>query len=107
MTTTSDIEKKAPEPKTESKEAREGEKKGEAKADVKKDDAPKKAATPEKELTMQETRTRMRAAFRKVGAPSYEQRIHALDRLEKLVLGHKHEIVKAISEDFGNRSKHE
>ena len=107
MTTTSEIEKKAPEPKTESKEEREGEKKGEAKADGAKDSAPKKAATPEKELSMQETLTRMKTAFRKVGAPSYEQRLHALDRLEKLILGHKHDIAKAISEDFGNRSKHE
>ena len=110
MTTTSDIEKKAPEPKTESKEEREGEKKGEAKADASKDSPksePPYRSSAAPELSMQDTLTRMKTAFRKVGAPSYEQRMHALDRLEKLILGHKHEIAKAISQDFGNRSKHE
>ena len=99
MTTSSEIEK-APEPKT----AKQDEAKAEAKKDAKKA-APK--SDPKQELSMQETLKRMRAAFRKAGPPTYEQRIDALDRLEKMVLTKKHEIAKAISEDFGNRSKQE
>ncbi len=50
---------------------------------------------------------RMKAAQRKGGAPSYEKRIERLEKLERAVLEHKEDFVKAISEDFGNRSKHE
>ncbi len=103
MTTSSEVEK-APEPK-ETKRA-EGEKSAakESKEEKKVEDAKPKA--PEKEATMQETLARMKAANRK-GALTYEQRIDLLDRLEKMTLSRKNEIAAAISEDFGNRSKHE
>jgi coniferyl-aldehyde dehydrogenase len=51
--------------------------------------------------------TRMKEAQRKAGTPSYEKRTERLDKLLKGLLVHKDDFVKAISEDFGNRSKHE
>lgn len=51
--------------------------------------------------------SKMRAAQRKAGAPTYEQRIARLDKLEGALLENKEAIAKAISEDFGNRSRHE
>lgn len=50
---------------------------------------------------------RMRAAARKSGPPDYDTRIEHLDKLERAVLARKHELAKAVSMDFGNRSKHE
>ncbi|HVH41774.1 MAG TPA: coniferyl aldehyde dehydrogenase [Labilithrix sp.] len=50
---------------------------------------------------------RMRAAARKSGPPDYDIRIEHLDKLERAVLERKHELAKAVSMDFGNRSKHE
>jgi coniferyl-aldehyde dehydrogenase len=50
---------------------------------------------------------RQRQAFNRQGAPSYEQRLAALDRLKKAILAFREDIPKAISEDFGNRSWHE
>jgi len=50
---------------------------------------------------------RLKSAQRKAGTPSYEKRIERLDKLLKGVLVHKENFVRAISEDFGNRSKHE
>ncbi|HWL86928.1 MAG TPA: coniferyl aldehyde dehydrogenase [Polyangiaceae bacterium] len=49
----------------------------------------------------------MRAAHRAAPAPSYEQRIEWLDKLEDALLAHKDDIVRAITKDFGNRSRHE
>jgi len=49
----------------------------------------------------------MKAAERRVGAPTYEQRMAHLDALGRMIRTHKHAIAKAISADFGNRSKHE
>ena len=51
--------------------------------------------------------TRMKEAQRKSGAPSYEKRVERLDKLLKGLLVHKEDFVKAVSADFGNRSKHE
>jgi coniferyl-aldehyde dehydrogenase len=50
---------------------------------------------------------RQRQAFNRQGAPSYEQRLAALDRLKKAILAFREDIPKTISEDFGNRSWHE
>ena len=49
----------------------------------------------------------MKAAQTKKGAPSYDERIANLERLERAVLQHKDALCDAISRDFGNRSKHE
>ncbi len=95
MTTSSEVI--APDPKSEEKETREAEKKSE----------PPPAAQTKAPISMQERFTRMKAAFRKAGPPTYEQRLDALDRLEKMVLSNKHDFAKAISQDFGSRSKHE
>jgi len=51
--------------------------------------------------------TRLKDAQRKSGAPSYEKRIERLDKLLKGLLIHRDDFVRAISDDFGNRSKHE
>ncbi|MFP3183409.1 MAG: coniferyl aldehyde dehydrogenase [Paraburkholderia sp.] len=48
-----------------------------------------------------------RLAVAREGAPSYEQRIAALDALEKMVKAHSHDLVGAISADFGNRATEE
>jgi coniferyl-aldehyde dehydrogenase len=50
---------------------------------------------------------RMKEAQRKRGAPSYEQRIESLERLERALLERKAAAVAAISRDFGGRSGHE
>src|SRR5579885_1068921 len=50
---------------------------------------------------------RMKRAQLEAGTPSYEKRVERLDKLLKGLLAHKEEFVKAISEDFGNRSPHE
>jgi coniferyl-aldehyde dehydrogenase len=53
------------------------------------------------------TLARMKQAQRKRGAPSYEERIRALEKLERGLLGRKAALTAAISRDFGNRSSHE
>ena len=50
---------------------------------------------------------KLKAAQRKAGAPDYDTRIEHLDKLEKVLLSRKHDIAKAISMDFGSRSRHE
>lgn len=50
---------------------------------------------------------RMRAAAKKSGPPSYEARLAHLDKLERALLKKKHDLAKAVSMDFGNRSRHE
>ena len=50
---------------------------------------------------------RMRTAARKSGPPDYDARIEHLDKLERAILAKKHELAKAVSMDYGNRSKHE
>lgn len=50
---------------------------------------------------------RMRAASRKSGPPDYDTRVENLDKLEQALLNKKHELAKAVSMDFGNRSRHE
>jgi coniferyl-aldehyde dehydrogenase len=51
--------------------------------------------------------SRMRAAARKSGPPDYDARIEHLDKLERAILEKKHDLVKAVSMDYGNRSSHE
>jgi coniferyl-aldehyde dehydrogenase len=53
------------------------------------------------------TLARMKAAQRKGGSSSCDERIRGLDRLERVLLGRKSAIAAAISRDFGNRSIHE
>jgi coniferyl-aldehyde dehydrogenase len=50
---------------------------------------------------------KMKEAGRRAGAPSYEDRIASLEKLERAVLVRKGAIADAISRDFGNRSQHE
>ncbi|HEX3772257.1 MAG TPA: coniferyl aldehyde dehydrogenase [Polyangiaceae bacterium] len=50
---------------------------------------------------------RLRAAGLKAGAPSYEARIDALEKLERAIHKRKDAMTAAVSRDFGNRSKHE
>src|SRR5687768_2292402 len=51
--------------------------------------------------------TKMRAAQRKSGPADYDARVENLDKLERVILQRKHDIVKAIGMDYGSRSKHE
>jgi coniferyl-aldehyde dehydrogenase len=50
---------------------------------------------------------KMKERARKNGAPTYEERIASLEKLERALLARKGAIAEAISRDFGNRSKHE
>ncbi len=56
---------------------------------------------------LKQTLERQRQAFLKNPAPSYEDRIANLKRLQKMVLTHKDELTDAVCEDFGSRSRHE
>jgi coniferyl-aldehyde dehydrogenase len=48
-----------------------------------------------------------REAFRRHGAPGYEQRIAAIEKVRSQILKYKDEIAEAVSADFGHRSTHE
>jgi len=50
---------------------------------------------------------RMKEAQRKSGAPTFEDRIASLEKLERALLARKNAIAEAISRDFGSRSRHE
>ena len=50
---------------------------------------------------------KMKERARKNGAPTYDERIASLDKLERALLARKSGIADTISRDFGNRSKHE
>jgi coniferyl-aldehyde dehydrogenase len=56
---------------------------------------------------LEATLARLRAAARKSGPPDYDTRIEHLEKLERALLAKKHDLVRAVSMDFGNRSKHE
>lgn len=62
-----------------------------------------KASTSDPESVLK----RMRAAARKHGPPDYDERIAHLDKLERVLLERKSDLARAVSADFGNRSKHE
>jgi len=68
------------------------------------------APTPEQRQagqSLEATLASMKDAQRKSGAPSYEDRLRSLERLERALLTRKGAIADAISRDFGNRSRHE
>lgn len=50
---------------------------------------------------------RLKEAQRRHGAPSFDERMRRLDRLESALVRRKGAIAAAISRDFGNRSTHE
>jgi len=64
------------------------------------------SATPPAD-DLRATLERMKAAARKSGAPSYEERIRSLEKLERALVSRKDAIAEAVSRDFGNRSRHE
>ncbi len=55
---------------------------------------------------LQQALQRQRRAFERDGPPDASTRIERLDRLAAMVLAHAHEIVSALSLDFGTRSAH-
>lgn len=55
--------------------------------------------------TMQETLSAQKAAHIRDGAPSAAKRIEWLDKAIALVVDHQKDIVDALAEDFGHRSK--
>jgi coniferyl-aldehyde dehydrogenase len=63
------------------------------------------AITPMQELTT--LFEGQRAALRREGTPSYEARIDALERLERSIVRHREDIARAVSADFGTRSRYE
>ncbi len=58
-------------------------------------------------VTLAATLLKMQTAQRKNPAPTYEERLDALERLERTLLRNKDAICDAVSHDFGNRSRHE
>jgi acyl-CoA reductase-like NAD-dependent aldehyde dehydrogenase len=68
---------------------------------------PPTSQEPATKETLEATLSRMKAAQRKSGAPSYEDRLASLEKLERALLTRKGAIADAISRDFGNRSRHE
>ena len=59
----------------------------------------------QKTLGLKGTLDALRAAHRKQGAPSYDKRIEHLDALRRALISNKEAIAKAISTDFGGRSR--
>ncbi|MFO0638367.1 MAG: coniferyl aldehyde dehydrogenase [Polyangiaceae bacterium] len=68
-------------------------------------DATKKEAASPKGLDA--TLATLKAACRKHGSPSYDKRIEHLEALKRVLLTNKEEIARAISADFGSRSRTE
>lgn len=62
-------------------------------------------STTASELTA--TLARLKSAFRKEPSPSLDARLQNLRALEKALLKHKDDFARSISQDFGNRSRHE
>src|ERR1700722_3820152 len=62
---------------------------------------------PQASESLKATLASMKEAQRKSGAPSYEDRLRTLEKLERALLARKGAIADAISRDFGNRSRHE
>ena len=67
---------------------------------------PQESKAPDR-LDMHAVLKTMKAANKTTSPPSYEERVASLDKLEAALLAHKDDVVRAISEDFGNRSRHE
>jgi coniferyl-aldehyde dehydrogenase len=53
------------------------------------------------------TLRRLKDAARKAGAPTCDERIASLEKLERAITSRKDAIGRAIARDFGNRSRHE
>jgi coniferyl-aldehyde dehydrogenase len=60
-----------------------------------------------KSESLEQTLERLRAAHRRLGPPTYTQRMERLEKLEKVLARRKDDIARAISKDFGHRSRHE
>jgi coniferyl-aldehyde dehydrogenase len=71
------------------------------------EDGPTKAEPkgPAEDLT--DILARLKTAQRKSGAPTYEQRMASLEKLEQVIVAHQNDIAAAISRDFGGRSQGE
>lgn len=70
-------------------------------------DEPARSVSAPAAPALDETLAALKAAHRKQGAPSYDKRIEHLDALRRALVTHKEEIAKAISSDFGGRSRTE
>src|SRR5260221_518390 len=64
-------------------------------------------AKPTSPSDLQAILRRLKEAALKKSAPTYEERIASLEKLERALVSRKEAIARAISRDFGNRSKHE
>jgi coniferyl-aldehyde dehydrogenase len=67
-------------------------------------ESPKRAAATSP-ADMAQLLDRMKRAQRGKKAPTYDERMHHLERLERAILRRKDAIADAISKDFGNRSR--
>ncbi|HEY2517224.1 MAG TPA: coniferyl aldehyde dehydrogenase [Polyangiaceae bacterium] len=76
-------------------------------AAVSRESSPRNAGREETKPDLAATLSRLKNAQRASGAPPAEERLAALDRLERVLLSRKDAVADAISCDFGNRSKYE
>jgi coniferyl-aldehyde dehydrogenase len=68
---------------------------------------PAQDTAPSELETLKSAFERLRRAHRAQPAPSYAERIDALERLERALLAKKEDFASAVSADFGQRSRHE
>jgi len=64
-------------------------------------------ATPPSAKDLPALLRRMKDAAAKASAPTYDERIASLEKLERSLLARKDAVAGAIARDFGHRSKHE
>ncbi|NMH64900.1 coniferyl aldehyde dehydrogenase [Shewanella salipaludis] len=57
-----------------------------------------------RELSLEEVLRNQRAGFNAEPAPGYEQRRSRLERLKTALLGHRQQLIEALSQDYGQRS---
>ncbi len=64
-------------------------------------------SSPKTTPSLHEILEKQRTAFRLAGAPDLAHRLASLEKIQRILIDHKDAWAKAISEDFGNRSRHE
>ncbi len=67
----------------------------------------KSRIAPSQQRHLEDTFERMRESSRDLPAPTHEERMERLQRLQDALVARQDELAAAISEDFGHRSRHE
>lgn len=64
-------------------------------------------AEPTETSRLRATLDRVRAAHRRAGTPSLDERLDHIRRLERALRDRQEDLARAVSDDFGHRSRHE